>query len=381
MRFPRSASLILPGLALAAVFASDEKRVSARVGVYGPRGESRYAKPTFVWEIWPDDPKNKVIGVDLRIDGSVVPAAYDTDAKAVRYTPKTPLAAGKHKVACTVRVDPGVSFDQSWETTISDNAYAELPPPNAQQAEALVVANGLRAALGLPPMVSDARLNMAALLHSRYLSTNNVLGHVEAKGTPGFLGVSSADRLAAFGWVGGSWEDVSFGEEPVDRALRGLFDAPYHRIPFLQPGRVEFGAGLDGQQTTLEFGTTKEEATVISPADGQEEVPCRWRNYEQPNPLRRFAPDIRETGYPIVFARFDMYRSRWRRVSATLNGPDGEPVVCWLCNPSNDDALTNAAILIPQRPLRPRSVYRFSFEARDERTAIYRSQGSFRTGA
>src|SRR5438046_359592 len=80
--------------------AHDDTRVVARAGWYGPRTEVRYSRPTLKWEIWPEDPKDRVSGVDLKVDGKVVPAHYDEGQRAVLYTPASPMKPGTHKVEC-----------------------------------------------------------------------------------------------------------------------------------------------------------------------------------------------------------------------------------------------------------------------------------------
>lgn len=212
---------------------------------------------------------------------------------------------------------------------------------------------------------------MAARLHSQYLALNKGGGHVQSPGAPGFFGATGAARLETFGFVGGSWEGIDFGSHSPTEAVRSLFDAPYHRLPFLQPGNVRFGSGFQDQYLTVEFGVGDVEGTVVSPSDGETDVPIQWRNYEVPDPLRAFPGAPKQVGYPIVLVRHGR-KPRLGTVEAKLYGPDAEEVECYL-TPAPDKA---AIILIPRRPLRSKSRYDAVFK---ERTFLG-SERTFRAG-
>jgi uncharacterized protein YkwD len=371
--------LSLCGLALTG--AATDTRFVVKVGQFGPRTEVRVARPTIQWQVWAADQTSRVTSVDLKLDGKRVDAQYDARSRAVKYTPTAPLSPGVHRVECRITFEGGAHFDKNWDTRIADAPLKDFPAPSAQQAEALSVTNELRRALGLASATSDDRLNFAAFQHSDYLAQNNLTGHGEKPGTPGFLAATGAERLEVYGWMGSSWEDVNFGSRSVTESVKDLFNAPYHRIPFMQPGAIPFGAGYSDQRTTLEFGASEETGTVISPNDGQTGVPISWRNYERPNPLRMHGTTQAETGYPIVLGYFGPTLPRLRNVSASLTGPNGDQILCWLNTPENDDALVGAAILIPRLPLRPGTRYTASFSATDEngrpieRTATFTTAG------
>lgn len=348
---------VLP--ALLSLASKPDERFIAMVGGYGPRTEVRYAKPTLAWQIWAGNSKAAVSDVRMKLDGVPVAAEYEPRSRSVRYTPIKPLSAGKHRVECRVTFENGFHFDQTWDTTVADAPLNELPGPTPDQETALSEANRLRKLVGLEPMVHDPRMNMAALGHSLYLVRNRATGHGESPGTPGYLARNGGERLEAYGWVGGSWEGVNFGGEDVPTSVRELFDAPYHRIPFLQPGPLPFGSGFSEKSLTIEFGDTVREETVASPADGQTGIPTSWHNFESPDPVRVHGAEARLTGYPVVLARFG--REKLQVSSARMLDPNGD-VPCWLNTPANDPSLTSAAILIPQAPLRAGTVYQVIWE-------------------
>lgn len=369
------------GMALATRTPMDGRPVEVLVGNYGPKIEIRYARPTLKWEVWPANPFDRFQGVEMSIDGKSVPAVYDEDQRALQYTPDKPLSAGTHRVECHVFMPKGIRFDQAWESKISSDAASVLPAPVASQVEALAAINAIRKPLALPAMVSDDRMNAAALQHSRYLAKNKDFGHKEDPAKDGYSGSNASDRLAAYGWVGGCWEDVSYGTPNAAEAVKGLFDAPYHRVPFLQPGVIACGAGFADQRLTLEFGTARQEETVVSPADGQTDIPTRWRNFERPDPLRMHRQSDGVTGYPIVLAQFGGRGQRLGTVlKARLFDSDGQEVPTWLNTPENDENLTNAAVLIPQRALKAKTTYQYSFAVKGPDGRTVNTSGIFTTG-
>jgi len=376
-------SVVLPLLSLsllAGAAVPADTRFMVRIGSHGPTTEVRVARPTLRWEIWPADGTSKVREVSLTLDGRRVEASYDPSARAVVHTPVSPLATGRHSVFCRITFENGATFTREWETRVADGPLTAFPAPAATQTGALRVANSYRKALGLPQFTADERLDYVAQLHSRYLTQNNAMGHGQIPGTPGFFGESGERRLASYGWIGASWEGVTFGAETPRLAVQDLFDAPYHRVPFLQPGPIAFGAGMDGRRTTLLFGANAATGTVVSPADGQQNVPLAWDKNERPNPLRvhRVKAPI---GYPIVLAHFDPDVRRIKVTSATLQTEDGHAVGFFLNTPDNDDHLTNAAILMPSAPLRPATTYRVTFVGTDDKGRPISAQSQFRTAA
>ncbi|MGV3615833.1 MAG: CAP domain-containing protein [Fimbriimonas sp.] len=325
-------------------------------GASGPRVEVRVARPTLVWEIWPDQPSRKIREVLMSIDARPVSATYDSKRRAVVYSPPLPLSPGVHRVECRVTFENGVYVNEKWDTKVAPDALAELPAADPSQREALAAVNRLRERLRLEPMQGDDRLNYAARLHSEYLSINKTSGHHQDPRAKGYVGATSPMRLESCGYIGGSWEGVDFGSRTPTEAVRNLFDAPYHRLPFLQPGRVLLGSGFHDDRMTLEFSRSGDEGTVVSPADGETDVPARWRNFEKPNPLQEFPGAPREVGYPIVYVRFGRAPSP-PDVTGTLAGPDGETVETYVTRAPESAAL----FLIPKRPLQSAKTYEATF--------------------
>src|SRR5579871_5061638 len=131
--------------------------------------------------------------------------------------------------------------------------------------------------------------------------------------------------------------------------IRALFDAPYHRVAFLQPGSPQIGTGIADDRVALDFEMNQVEGLTVSPCDGQGHVPSSWNGFETPNPLRAHGGQA-VTGYPIVVAAFGAHPVQIADGSVSLK-TDGRPVECYLNTPRNDDQLHSTLLLIPVHPL------------------------------
>jgi uncharacterized protein YkwD len=342
---------------------------------FGPRTSLKVSSPTVSWEIWPGD-GGKVTSAAMQINGDKVPARYDTRRRVLEYTPASPLSPGPYKVACRVVVDEQLVVTKDWSFQVSTEAQPVLSQPDDAQTSAFQLANGLRRTLGLPDLSMDLRLNAAAASHSTYLLANNRSGHYQKEGEAQFSGRTPGERLESFGFLRGSWECVSAGIAGPEQSIRELFDAPYHRLPFMQPGTVEFGSGYTGKRMTLNFGVSDAAGSVVSPADGQTDVPLGWNRSENPNPLRLHTVSG-PIGYPIMLAQFGVEKISVKSASLWSGS---QPVAALLNTPQNDDHLTNALILIPERPLSPLTSYTVKATILAKGQEISRAW-SFRTGA
>jgi len=332
-----------------------ESSIQAYHRSFGPKSALLVSSPTLSWEVWPSE-GSRVTSATMLVNGESVSASYDESTRRLTYRPEKPLLAGPYKVQCKVVVDGRLVVTKDWTFQVSTNATPVLPEANADQQQALAIANGYRRPLGLEDMVLEPRLNAASLAHANYLAKNHRTGHYEKEGEPGFIGATPDDRLEAFGYTGGSWECVTYNSGGVSESVRDLFHAPYHRIPFLQPGHVPFGSGFAGKNLSIKFGESGEMASEVSPGVNQEGVPTSWDGNESPNPLRMHPSAAETVGYPIVFAHFAEGNPSLKLVKATLT-LDGQSVDCFIDSPENDDHLENAVILIPKRPLQAKAQY------------------------
>lgn len=346
---------------------------------FGPQSIVRVAKPTLRWEVWPGQ-GSQITDAMMSLNGRSVRATYDADGKALLYTPTQPLAPGTYKVDAKVMVDNFMPVKKEWDFTVAPGAATKVPQPTEDQLRTVEAVNEIRSRIGLQPFQPDARLCAAAIAHTNYLKLNGLTGHYQHAGDPGFVGQTPAERLDAFGYSDSSWEGVDFGSQSVHDSLRRLYDAPYHRLPFLQPGSTFVGAGFVSSHMTLEFGMSNQTGTVVSPAPQEQGVPLSWSGQERPDPLAiHHLSGV--VGYPIVFAHFTPSGERVYVRHARLSTGDGEAVDFALNTPDNDEHLDFAAILIPVRPLRPNTVYEVSVDARTQSGKDVSTTWRFMTGS
>jgi uncharacterized protein YkwD len=320
----------------------------------GPQGVLRVRQPVLEWRITPTGGV-KVTGSTMTINGSTVDARYSSADGALTYRPEKPFAPGTYSVECTVELDKQWKAEQKWAFTVSENAFEALPQPDDLQNEGLQAANRFRRTLGLPDFQLDARLCAAAQNHALFMRTNRTVGHYQKEGMPEFLGVKPIDRAQGFGHTGGVWENVAMARTTPTGFMHQLFDAPYHRLPFMQPGAVAFGAGFDQTFSCVDFGGSSSEGLVVSPGVDQTGVPASWDGCETPSPLaihRATGP----VGYPIVFASFTKDKEAILVDTAKLSGPAGD-VPVYVNSSANDPELTFALVVIPRAPLAKGATY------------------------
>jgi hypothetical protein len=346
---------------------------------YGPKAEIKVSAPTLQWEVWPSDGA-QVTGVSMEINGREVDASYNNRLRRLEYQPVKPFNAGKYDVRCRVTVAGKLQVKKDWSFQVSSDAIPSLPAPDTVQVASLSEVNIYRRSLGLDAAHHDSRLNAASLAHVRYLSLNKRTGHYEKEGEPGFIGVTPSDRLETFGYCGSSWECVTFNSGGVRESVRDLFDAPYHRIPFLQPGAPPIGTGMVGRNFGIKFGDSHETGISVSPGSNQSGVSTSWSGNEVPNPLRMHAAPSGAVGYPIVFAFFGENYPSIKLASASLSS-GGMDVPMFVNTSVNDDRLEGAIIMIPKRPLAPSARYDVEVEAVANNGKTVQKRWSFTTGA
>lgn len=328
---------------------------------YGPKSSLLVSSPVLQWEVWPSEGA-RLTSTSMIINGQPVDATYNSAARRLEYRPQSPLPSGKYDVQCRVLVENRLEVKKNWTFAVSERAMSKLPSPMACQDEGLAETNMMRRAMGLEDAYQEDRLNAASMAHTKYLSQNRRTGHYEKEGEPGFVGVTPTDRLEAFGYSGTSWECVTYNSGGLKESVRDLFYAPYHRIPFLQPGRVPIGTGNIGKHFSMKFGDSGQAGLTVSPADKQVNIPLCWDGNERPNPLRMHGTPEGRVGYPIVLSLFSENRPILRLKEAKLMS-DGEIIPTYQNSSLNDDYLDNSIILIPRRPLRPNTTYSVSVRA------------------
>jgi len=177
-------------------------------------------------------------------------------------------------------------------------------PGSNDPLEMLRIHNELRGAVGAPALRTDERVIAAAQRHAEYLARNQVGGHEETQGQPGFTGTSVHDRLAAQGYPDAMASEVATSFSSGTDGVRSLWVLPYHRLGLMHPHAVVAGWGhaeIAGRIETVgvlvyDFGSSAPDQ-VRSPAPGQR-VPGSWSGEESPDVLPSGA--ARPVGYPIM---------------------------------------------------------------------------------
>ncbi len=99
--------------------------------------------------------------------------------------------------------------------------------------------NQERARAGLPPLISDASLNAAALGHSRDMADHNFFDHTGSDGS------SACGRMAAAGyspiWTCG--ENIAAGYTTPEQVVAAWMNSPGHRANILNPSYHHIGVG------------------------------------------------------------------------------------------------------------------------------------------
>lgn len=318
---------------------------------FGPMGKVRLSRPKLVWEVWPGE-GSKITHFHVSVNGILINAEYDPSGKRIWYRWDAPLAPGTYEVEADAAIDDELLLKKHWKFTIADDASPELPKPGDVQIRAVSAVNSLRSALGLPDVQPEPSLCAAAQGHATYMRDSGRVAHEEAYAVKSYIGYSLDERLAAFGFVGGAAEDVGYlGKKTYVDTIKALFDAPYHRVAFLQPGSPMIGTGIAEDRVALDFEMNQVEGITVSPCDGQANVPATWDGFESPNPLRAHGGQA-TTGYPIVIAGFGAHPVQIATGTASLS-LGGQPIECYLNTPRTDEALHSALLLIPVHPLAP----------------------------
>lgn len=301
----------------------------------------------------------------LDIDNNYVSGNYDETSKSYNYIPTKDMTVGKHTVNLTINFPGYEPINQKWEFSISEFALSEPPAePTTEQQQGINAINDYRALHGLKPLKFNKHLSLAAKMHAQYLSANKVdpkkiSMHEETSTLPGFIGKSSSDRGLYAGYTGAIAEDVSYLTGNLTESIDGLYDAPYHRTPFMDPDAFEIGVHQQGDYTVLEFGLTMEwnSQLVVSPAPGDNYVPIDFDGHETPDPIRNFKDIKYPVGYPIMVLISGRVVKDLNFEEAKITDSAGREVQFLLNSSKNDDHLQNEIMLIPTKPLTPDTSY------------------------
>ncbi|GIP39792.1 hypothetical protein J31TS4_30720 [Paenibacillus sp. J31TS4] len=368
-------------------------KASAESSIYytwppSPSGTVGYAYPSIQMKVKFDGmPLQRAL---MTLNGASVPVKYDADRSVFVYQPTAPLAPGGYNVKLSLEWKGYEPQTYTWAFSVKNGAVETLPAVTAAHSEALKAVNDIRRQLGLPQVELNGQLNLAAQYHADYQRLNGQITHTETPGKPGFTGASLGERLQYAGYANESAaEDISQQENATPtKAVDDLYDAPYHRMPFLDPALTEIGYAQAGPYHVLLFGFAEERSqstVVITPGEGDRGVPVSWNGNELPDPLRVHPGTRYPVGYPILLGVYGSGVDKAVLQDAELTGPDGTRVPLLRSSASNDDRLTTQMLLIPQHPLEAGQRYkanvRFQVQYEDGRSEWKEQAWTFATEA
>lgn len=188
----------------------------------------------------------------------------------------------------------------------------------SQQMSAFNALTAFRTAMALPPVNQSAKIDLAAQAHSDYVANNNggATPHTEVAGTPGFTGVTVADRLIAAGYTPTASSEVigwTGATGDASEVIEGLSATVYHRVLMMSQGWTDLGIappvnGTVGRPAYIDFGTAAAKQNVagdyvgVYPANGQTAVGLTHAP-EAPNPFADLdgtaASFCAKTSFPI----------------------------------------------------------------------------------
>lgn len=234
--------------------------------------------------------------------------------------------------------------------------------------------NYRRAQLGVPVVAENVLINNAALGHSEYLRTNNLMSHDQQAGKPGFTGTTLKDRLNAAGYTipanGYAYGEVISGANSRSGSYltEELITAIYHRFVIFEPKFREVGTGAATAASGYTYFTADfasrggfgpgiaANAIVVWPYNGQTGVvPNFLSDSEEPDPV----PNINEVGYPIsVHANID---APVVMQTFTVRPRGGGNLQVQVVKSSADPAKNTAVSIVPLSKLQAGTTYDVSF--------------------
>jgi uncharacterized protein YkwD len=287
------------------------------------------------------------------------------------------------------------SSPQSAATTTTTPPVAEAGAPAATGNTANDGYNWFnyrRQQIGLSTFTRNARIDAAALGHSTYQRTNNVITHEQTAGQPAFTGRYVNDRLIGAGYSLPS-DNYAYGEVISStsdtsgfKAAEDLIAAIYHRFLIFEPMFKEAGSGAATVTNGLTYFTTNFATiglngglgngnVVTYPFSGQQRVPVNFfSDNESPDPV----PSRNEVGYPISVHANITSTVRVQSFSVSPRGGAALPVQTLIGvasggQPADTHTPTSAAAIVPLNRLAANTTYDVRFVGTVDGTSVTRN--------
>jgi hypothetical protein len=141
------------------------------------------------------------------------------------------------------------NYETYYFTVTASNSVGEsggsITVSSTPMREDYLYMNNIRADAELNGYKRNAELETAALNHSQYQVTNEILGHDESASNSGFTGVAPSDRAKAAGYDGYfSVGEVIAYDDTEQKSLDSLMSAIYHRFSLLRNDADDIGFGF-----------------------------------------------------------------------------------------------------------------------------------------
>lgn len=356
-----------------------------------PKGTVGLAKPEIGMSISDIDENVQPASYHLYLNGNEVPVSYSNNTLKFSYTPDKDLAPGPYEARLLIEYAGYQPLSKSWSFTVARNVISELPSSyTTEQRTGFAAVNDYRLIYGLPPLTMNASLTAAAVKHAQYLKNNNVDPsavslHDEKASLPGYIGATLGERARFVGFVGGIAEDVSYYSGSLVESIDSLFDAPYHRIPFLDPATKEIGIAQEGDYVVIEFGVdpSKTPELLVTPAPGDAYVPTTFDGHEEPDPLRLHTSVSYPVGYPLMASVSGTNVKSVSLQSAKLTDAKGNEWKLLVNDPGTDDHLDHEMIFMPEKTLDYDATYiasvKITAHLNDGSTQQFEKKWSFHT--
>ena len=287
-------------------------------------------------------------------------------------------------------------------------------PGGSEELAAFNTLNNARTTCGFGGLNQNTVLDQAALNHNFYMATNNVFGHGETPGLPGYTGSNSNDRATAAGYplarqsfsenLAGNWGSAvtkaGFGAVGMTR----LLSAPYHLEGLVGPHREvgisvrssgATGSGADyivsgflpgawlssssGSTSTLPAQRQSSTDVLTYPCQGITGAAYQLRD-ETPNPVTPRNLLTNPIGHPIFI---QLLLGRVLVVtSVSVTGPAGSVALLPTMTYANDPNFLlspHQAIVMPNLPMTPNTTYSVVINGTNNGTPFTRSF-TFSTG-
>jgi uncharacterized protein YkwD len=230
----------------------------------------------------------------------------------------------------------GVAFKSSAGQTASARTTVEAAAVDASAVHWLDRLNSYRATAGLGPVSEVGTWSEGARLHSSYLALNNVSGHSETPGAPGY------SDAGAHAGINGNVIASSASSIAGSSAIDSWMAAPFHALGMIDPRLTATGFGIasEGASGTgirsaatldiirgLNYSIPWPSTPIIWPANGTTVPIASYNGYEWPDPLTSCPATFRApAGLPVMV----MFPDTPHGVTASMTS-NGQPVeVCVL---------------------------------------------------